>query len=105
MSPMKRLRRWVFNGLASLSLLLFVATGALWARSYAVEYEAFRLIGPRLYGSESLFGRLEFEVTSGWPPQPEPGSWGFSTSKIGGRVWLRPTMPNKWRFLGFGWDD
>jgi len=30
---MKRLRRWVFNGLAVMSLLLFVAATALWVRS------------------------------------------------------------------------
>jgi hypothetical protein len=31
---MKRFRRWVFNGLAAMSLLLSIATLALWLRSY-----------------------------------------------------------------------
>jgi hypothetical protein len=31
---MKRLRRWLFNGLAALSLLLCMATMAMWVRSY-----------------------------------------------------------------------
>jgi hypothetical protein len=33
-STMRRFGRWMFNGLAALSLLLCVATAALWARSY-----------------------------------------------------------------------
>jgi hypothetical protein len=33
---MKRFRRWVFNGLAAVLLLLFVATVFTWARSYWV---------------------------------------------------------------------
>jgi len=33
---MKRLRRWLFNGLAAVSLLLFVATAAVWVRSHWV---------------------------------------------------------------------
>jgi len=31
---MKQLRRWVFNAMTLLSVLLFVGTAALWARSY-----------------------------------------------------------------------
>jgi hypothetical protein len=31
---MKRVRRWLFNGLAALSLLLCMATAGLWPRSY-----------------------------------------------------------------------
>jgi hypothetical protein len=33
---MKRFRRWVFNGLAALSLVLCLATCVLWVRSYFV---------------------------------------------------------------------
>ena len=35
---MKRLRRWLFNGLAAMSLLLCVATAALGVRSYWTAY-------------------------------------------------------------------
>ncbi|MGA2442841.1 MAG: hypothetical protein ABSH08_17950 [Tepidisphaeraceae bacterium] len=31
---MKRFRRWLFNGIAAVSLLLCVATGGFWVRSY-----------------------------------------------------------------------
>lgn len=91
----------MFHGVAGLSLLLCMATCVLWVMSYRVEYEAFRLIGPRLYASDSAFGRIQFEVTSGWPPQPQPNPWGFFASKVGSV----PFRTNKWSFLGFGWDD
>jgi len=39
---MKRIRRWLFNGLTALSLVLCVATAALWARSYFVVESVFR---------------------------------------------------------------
>jgi hypothetical protein len=35
---MKRFRRWLFNGLATLSLILCIGTTILWARSYNVLY-------------------------------------------------------------------
>lgn len=35
---MKRLRRWLFNAIASLSLVLCVCAAILWARSYNVLY-------------------------------------------------------------------
>jgi hypothetical protein len=34
--PMKRFRRWLFNGLAATSLLACIATATLWVRSYWV---------------------------------------------------------------------
>jgi len=41
---MKRIRRWVFNGLAAVSLLLFLATVGLWVRSFwvAEDLDQFR---------------------------------------------------------------
>ena len=39
MPPMERSRRWLFNALSASSLLLLVATVALWARSYWVNDE------------------------------------------------------------------
>ncbi|MGD0462757.1 MAG: hypothetical protein ABSB74_09740 [Tepidisphaeraceae bacterium] len=39
---MKRFGRWLFNGLAALSLVLCVAMTALWARSYFVVESVFR---------------------------------------------------------------
>ena len=35
---MKRLRLWVFNTITATSLLLFVATCVLWARSYRIQF-------------------------------------------------------------------
>jgi hypothetical protein len=37
---MKRFRRWTFNGLAAMSLLLCLAIGIFWAMSYTHEFRA-----------------------------------------------------------------
>jgi hypothetical protein len=37
--PMQRLRRWLLTGLATISLLFFLASAALWIRSYLVADE------------------------------------------------------------------
>jgi len=37
--PMKRFRRWLFNGLAALSVLLALTTLLLWAESYASPWD------------------------------------------------------------------
>jgi len=42
---MKRLRRWLFNGLTATSLLLCVASFAIWVRSYFVSDELSYTLG------------------------------------------------------------
>jgi hypothetical protein len=55
---MKRLRRWLFNGFAAMSLLLFVATVALWVRSSWIGDEfSFRLASIRdKDGNTAVYG-------------------------------------------------
>jgi hypothetical protein len=47
-NQMKRFRRWLFTGIAVLSLLLCVAMAAIWARSYCVSesFSNFRYLPP-----------------------------------------------------------
>jgi hypothetical protein len=77
----------------------------------------------RLYAAEALFGQLRLGVTTGELPPPTPRGWGFgsmpvagsfrSTTQMGGLppittlspYSLQPFSANRWRFLGFGWDD
>jgi hypothetical protein len=37
MSPMRRIGRWMINGLTVLSLVLCMATARMWVRSYSIE--------------------------------------------------------------------
>jgi len=104
------MKRHLFNLLGGLSLLLFLASCVLWIKSYEVEYTTCRQIGLRLYEAESLFGKLQFGITCGWPPQPPPflaaARWVFAPMPIKpGSLYFRPKAPNVWTFLGFGWDD
>jgi hypothetical protein len=57
---MKRIRKIIFNGLTAMSLLLCVATGAMWVRSYWV-IDIVKFDSPRLYKSVSGGGGVFFE--------------------------------------------
>src|SRR5438874_2345548 len=61
---MKRLRRIIFNGLTVLSLMLCVAMGVLWVRSYWIA-DAFQLNRDRGYcGAMVMRSRLIFYKVS-----------------------------------------
>jgi hypothetical protein len=73
---MKRLRRWLFNGLAALSLLLCVATVPMWIRSftaasmmgYATPLSAFQSRLRWLYAADGKIwlGELTNNDRGGW---------------------------------------
>jgi hypothetical protein len=98
--------RYLFNAMAGISLLLFVATCILWVKSYQVETTTCRQIGLRLYAAESLNGKVQFEITSGWPPQPKQfQQWEFSSTKVGSPYANLFAGPMTWSFLGFGYSS
>jgi hypothetical protein len=84
---MKRFRRWLFNGLAPLSLLLCVVTVALWVRSYmtadATWFQTPGACAGHLISSHGdfilAFGR-ETEIYSGWW---KPGVFAHSFPSVG----------------------
>lgn len=81
---MKCFRRWVFNGLAAISLLLCLVTAVLWERSYS-------FFPPVQFGDRWVFHRgqktVELESFHGWislhapvkllPPTSGNGVWTF----------------------------
>jgi hypothetical protein len=87
---MRRLVRWTFNILAAASLLLCVATAALWVRSYSV-YDGFvaQRAEASKYGREYSVAHYSFDaqscrgqlaITVDWSDAPEYGPtppWGF----------------------------
>jgi hypothetical protein len=97
-SAMRRLWRWMFNAAAVLSLLLFIGTAALWARSYWVEHKLVRF-GRVLYAGAGPSG-----VRSGCThtKTATPGSRGGCTKTItlfppSGMRWdSRLTLASHW---------
>jgi 4-amino-4-deoxy-L-arabinose transferase-like glycosyltransferase len=61
---MRRFGRWIFNGLAALSLLLCVATAALWLRSYWTVDAIFHLNPLHRSDVYSDRGTLCLDITS-----------------------------------------
>ena len=45
LSPVKRLRRWLINGIFAISLLLFVSIGVMWLRA-SLSVTGFRILVP-----------------------------------------------------------
>ena len=61
---MRRLRRWVSNFVCLLSLLLCVATGGLWARSYCVrDIVGYSVAGGDSHIAQSILGRVHILST------------------------------------------
>jgi len=62
---MKRLRRWLFNGIAALSLVMFLAAGALWVRGYWAEDGI--VLGGKTWNTDvnSARGQIAVTVQSG----------------------------------------
>src|SRR4051812_45021766 len=77
---MRRLLRWTFNALAATSLLLCLATAALWVRSYWV-YDVFTAqrpeasrdgqYGERHYQCLVMSYQGDFAAWWGWSERPE----------------------------------
>jgi hypothetical protein len=64
---MKRFRRWLFNGIAGVSLALFLATVTMWIFSYRRTFEEVRLIPNNVVGAETTGGSIGL-VWSHWEP-------------------------------------
>jgi hypothetical protein len=73
---MKRFRRWVFNGIAAISLLLCITAIGLWVRSYWIV-DQIRNVGVYVeqdFGSDS--GRLLYNIQDVAHPSPRSnGRW------------------------------
>ncbi len=79
---MKRLRRWLFDGIAVLSLVLCVATVGCWVRSYWCQEEIPFLAKPN---ATCFFGdwRGRLELTRQYVAPAMPSGWGATTSNYG----------------------
>jgi hypothetical protein len=84
---MKPVRRWLFNCVAAMSLLLFLATMAAWARSY---FDADQITHDSTYSSQLVswtvfsrgssigWQRVTFRLTGGLQfPMPNRPNWGL----------------------------
>jgi hypothetical protein len=79
---MKRFRRWLFNGLVALSLVLCAATVGGWIRSYWRHDEIPFLAKPQ---ATYFFGdwRGRVELTRQYVSPAVPSGWGTTTSNYG----------------------
>jgi len=97
----KRFRRWLFNGLASISLLLCVGTMALWVRSYrtASEFGYFGKVAPDSLEHDYFFISKTGCILYVWLHQPAHGirpQLAIQESPVSGA-----SLPSA-RVLGFG---
>ena len=85
------MRRFLFNLLAALSLLCWLAVVVAWARSY-IAYEHWGMITPDhgAYIVRSANGRVDFARHSYWDHTFSTWRWEHH------RVWLRPGFPLRW---------
>lgn len=92
------MKRRLLNLLAAVSLVLFVAAGMLWVRSYWVFDRLSNCSSPRILVANSLRGRLVFGVyrLSDASERLPPGGWHPLPLKPGLSI---PTLD--WRYLGF----
>jgi hypothetical protein len=121
MRAMRRLARHLFTILSALSLLLCVAVGVLWVRSYrpVLDYIAWR--GHTTLMAQSKGGRLWLQVWNGADPLP---TWRAAWRAGGDLGWVlrgttnppfQPKTPIevgytpppflRSNFFGFDWDD
>jgi hypothetical protein len=110
--PMKRLRRWLFNLLAGVSLLLCVATAVLWARSIsrcdAIRYQSKSGSGYSLStGRHALVFGSFFQLPSvGWIASPDLAKPGISLSseKWGQQILIAYKTKDKVAWPNGGWS-
>ena len=76
------MRRWLFNIISVLSVLLFIATATLWLRSYHKNHETFEpLMGfatsERRYTAHAVEGAFQVSARENrrWPDDPAPGDY------------------------------
>src|SRR5438105_12181340 len=121
---MKRLRRVLFNALSALSLLLCVATTALWVRSYFFT-DYLTLPSHDLYQAASGKGGLYLQKLSfvlrkdDWTTTPPPSgpparlvkykesvgnytAWKYGGNGTGGRWMFESSAAGDWRILRGG---
>ncbi len=96
---MRRVRRYILNALTVLSLLLCVATAALWVRSYRVldSYQSFRPADGRLIALALLRGGLQIAHGDGFPRDHPLANAGWESIEMGDFM-LGPPDKN-WQLL------
>jgi hypothetical protein len=99
--PMKRFGRWVITGLAALSLVIFLAAGALWVRSYSKAEDFLYFGSTRCAAVHSVEGRIAFVQTNAmWSnPHFEYSFW----TPLPSRDAADPPrgLHSRWNHLGF----
>src|SRR5437763_253379 len=111
---MKQIGRCILNGITVLSLLLCMATVALWVRSYSHYDLAFREastgINTELISVNGCLTYSHFKTYL--PQQPSPQEWGINsgsiTSPVGQRIRIRfdgSASAQWWGQLGFYWHS
>ncbi len=108
---MKRFRRWVFNGLAAMSLLFFLATVGLWLESEFAADGGFRADSASQFTVESGTGEISFSFIrlQNFLGQPTPGLHFFHDTfhrwwpdSLGGQYVRGAGYPQEpWDRLGF----
>jgi hypothetical protein len=94
------LKRWLFNIALGMSLVLCVATCAIWVRSVFIWDQCTDVDGAGIVQSSvSLRGRFIFYRH--WQIKPQK-AWGYRNS---GRFPERPMIEDKPGTLGFVWED
>jgi hypothetical protein len=78
----KGLRRWLFNGVAALSLMLCVVSVGLWVRSYWRQ-DAIPFLARPLSTCFLADWRGHLELTRQYVTPAMPSGWGASTSNYG----------------------
>jgi hypothetical protein len=111
---MRRIGRWMIDGLTVLSLVLCVATAGFWVRSYSVlEAVEFRKPFSGILGwsrGEIAVGltvhgvpRAGFQYTATRATfslaEKARGEFGSNRSEVGGIIWGREPRGNKWIVL------
>jgi hypothetical protein len=98
---MRRLRRWLFNGIAALSLLLFVATATLWMRSMHTWDDVWDQIGSHLWSLRTGRGRIGFDIWNS-VPLGRFARYSYSTEPANGYRYAGEDHPaNFWEAHGF----
>lgn len=76
------MRKWAFNILACISLLLCVASAALWGESYVWEWQVARADRVEEFGVLSSQGVLQFWRQAPPPPSVERHDWSFDAGDL-----------------------
>ena len=96
---MRQVRPWMFNGLAAVSALLFVATCVLWVRKAATIDSVALSKNQWTFSIDSHREGISFVgIWTRWEaPQPWRLSFGHNFAEV-----MYENAPFRWRALGFG---